>query len=232
MTAFSRRHARRKLALAAGFRYLGFVLMTALAVWNEARPAPSLPDSVLESLPYDALVSRWNYWIWVAVWLPPTIWLMARRPYGAARLLFAGGWLSIIRGLTIITTGLGPVRGPDRNAGLGGDEMLQGVMAVANPASSLFGDKAFVYLTKDLFFSGHVATTFLLVLWFWPVRRLRWWLLAGHMVVTLSVFLARLHYTIDVIGAYAITFSFFVLIEGDPRRRDSSALGPLWSELR
>ena len=34
-------------------------------------------------------------------------------------------------------------------------------------------------LTKDLFFSGHTATTFLLLLYLWPHRRLRWLALAG-----------------------------------------------------
>jgi hypothetical protein len=33
-------------------------------------------------------------------------------------------------------------------------------------------------------------------------------------VVVLSVFLSHLHYSIDVVGAYAITFSIFVLREG------------------
>ena len=33
-----------------------------------------------------------------------------------------------------------------------------------------------------------------------------------------AVFLAHLHYTIDVVGAYAITFAVFVLREGELRR--------------
>ncbi|MCB0968781.1 MAG: hypothetical protein H6807_00365 [Planctomycetes bacterium] len=221
-----------RLALAVAFRYLGFVLMTALAVWNEARPAPSLPDAVLDLVPYDVTIARLNYWIWVVAWMPATLWLMRRRPLAAAGLLYAGGWLSIIRGLCIVTTGLGPVKGFDPNAGLGASERFQGILAVANPLSSLFGDSAFVYLTKDLFFSGHVATTFLLTLWVWPLPRLRWWVLAGHLVVTASVFVSRLHYTIDVIGAYAITFSFFVLVAGDPRRRGVESLGPSWTDLK
>jgi membrane-associated phospholipid phosphatase len=74
------------------------------------------------------------------------------------------------------------------------------------------------YLTKDLFFSGHTATTFLLLLYVWPWRRLRAAALAGHVLVVASVFLAHLHYTIDVAGAYAIAFAIFALREGWPRR--------------
>ncbi len=42
-------------------------------------------------------------------------------------------------------------------------------------------------------------------------------MLVAHALVVTSVFLAHLHYTIDVIGAYAIAFSLFVLREGWPR---------------
>jgi hypothetical protein len=74
------------------------------------------------------------------------------------------------------------------------------------------------YLTKDLFFSGHTATTLLLLLYVWRYPRLRAWMLVGHLLVVVSVFLAHLHYTIDVVGAYAVTFSLFVLCEGELRR--------------
>ena len=74
------------------------------------------------------------------------------------------------------------------------------------------------YLTKDLFFSGHTATTFLLLLYVWDRPRLRWLALAGHVLVVASVFLAHLHYTIDVAGAYAVTFALFALREGWPAR--------------
>ena len=42
-------------------------------------------------------------------------------------------------------------------------------------------------------------------------------MLVGHLLVVATVFLAHLHYSIDVIGAYAITFSVFVLAEADLR---------------
>ncbi len=70
------------------------------------------------------------------------------------------------------------------------------------------------YLTKDLFFSGHTATTFLLVLYLWRFPRLRAPALAGHVLVVASVFLSHLHYAIDVAGAYAVAFAIFALREG------------------
>ena len=43
-------------------------------------------------------------------------------------------------------------------------------------------------------------------------------MLVGHLLVVASLFFSHLHYTIDVIGAYAITFSLFVLRETRVRR--------------
>jgi hypothetical protein len=50
-------------------------------------------------------------------------------------------------------------------------------------------------------------------LYVWRYPRLRQAMLLAHALVVASVFLAHLHYTIDVIGAYAITFSLFCLRE-------------------
>ncbi len=74
------------------------------------------------------------------------------------------------------------------------------------------------YLTQDLFFSGHTATTFLLVLYVWRSPPLRIAALAAHLLVVASVFLSHLHYAIDVAGAYAVTFAIFALREGWPAR--------------
>jgi hypothetical protein len=88
-------------------------------------------------------------------------------------------------------------------------------------ASSAAGS-AHVYLTKDLFFSGHTATTFLLLLYAWPDRRLRWPMLLGHAVVVATVFFSHLHYTIDVLGAYAMAFTAYALAEWRPRQAPSA----------
>ncbi|MFT7619397.1 MAG: hypothetical protein ACI97A_003048 [Planctomycetota bacterium] len=220
-----------KLVGAWGVRYLGFLVMTIMAVWSEARPAPGLPDAIIDRVPFVDWVSGWNYYLWIIAWAPLTIWLLCCRPLRAYRLLLAGGILSVIRGLCIMATGLGPPRGEDINAGMSAADRLAGIWAVANPFSALVEDSAFVYLSKDLFFSGHVATTFLVVLYVWPKKSLRVWALIAHFLVTASVFLSHLHYTIDVIGAYAITFAMFVLMEKDPRLSTEDDLGPRWSEI-
>jgi len=73
------------------------------------------------------------------------------------------------------------------------------------------------YLTQEPLFSGHAATTFLL----WLYLRKRRWLgplaLAGTSPAS-AVFLAHLHYTIDVLGAWAVTWGIYACASGAPER--------------
>ncbi len=56
--------------------------------------------------------------------------------------------------------------------------------------------------------------------------RLRAPAIAAHVLVVASVFLAHLHYAIDVAGAYAVTFALFALREGWPPRRGAGPVSP------
>ena len=68
-----------------------------------------------------------------------------------------------------------------------------------------------MWLTKDLFFSGHTASTFLVVLFGWSMGRLRWAFVAAHLVVVASLYFGHIHYTIDVVGGWgAAAFAFRV----------------------
>ena len=225
--------ARAVLPAVAGavlFRYGCFVLMLALSLWAEARPAPHLPDLLIDHLPYLSLVDRYNHWLLTLAYIPLALALLAVDAQRFVRYNVTSGLLSLLRGVCIAVTGLGPVRGADLHAGMfftaaeqPGGAFWRALLELSTP-SGLFGkDAAHVYLTKDLFFSGHTGVTFLLLLYVWPLRPLRWLMLIGHVLVVLSVLLAHLHYTIDILGAYAIAFSLYTLREGWPPRRRSAA---------
>jgi membrane-associated phospholipid phosphatase len=64
----------------------------------------------------------------------------------------------------------------------------------------------------DLFFSGHVAGSFALVLIFRNTQ-IRYFLFLFHLIVVASAIVGRFHYAIDIVGAYAITYSLFKLTE-------------------
>ncbi len=208
---------------AIAFHYACFAAMLWLTLFAEARPAPSLPDLLLPHVPYVAWVDRYNYLLWVAAHVPLALLMIRRDSERFCRYSITAGILALARGLSILATGLGPVRGGDINAGIDAAARAQAFWEIVTLQGVLTENSPSLYLTKDLFFSGHVATTLLVLLYAWRWPPLRWAALVGHLLVLASVFLAHLHYTIDVIGAYAIAFSIFVLREGWPEQRQLSS---------
>lgn len=61
----------------------------------------------------------------------------------------------------------------------------------------------------DLFFSGHVGLPFLLSLIFWENIRLRYLFIATSFFFGTVVLLGHLHYSIDVLSAFFITYTIF-----------------------
>jgi hypothetical protein len=199
------------LAAAILFRYLCHSLMLIPVLFNELRPAPHLPDLLLSVVPRLPWVAQWNYYFWIACYFPPAFYILYRDRKLFARFIIIDGVISLTRGLMIPLTGLGPTNRPDINA-LQPFDLWPTWWQLVNPYQALIGDTAGIFLTKDLFFSGHIATTFLLYLF---SRRLgkneSRIFLALQVFCLLVVFFSHLHYTIDVIGAYAITFTIFTL---------------------
>ncbi len=62
---------------------------------------------------------------------------------------------------------------------------------------------------NDLFFSSHTGLPFLVALVLWKDKYIRYFSLAASVFFGVIVLLAHLHYTIDVFGAFFITFSIF-----------------------
>jgi len=63
----------------------------------------------------------------------------------------------------------------------------------------------------DLFFSGHTGLPFLVALIFWEKKWLRITFLCMSIIFAVVVLLAHLHYSIDVLAAFFITYSIFVI---------------------
>ena len=170
-----------------------------------------LPDLLLALVPRLDWVAHINYYFWIACYFPPALYLLYRDRRLFARFIIIDGVISLTRGLMIPLTGLGPPSGPT-SMPCGPSTCGRRGGSWSIPTSALFGDTAGIYLTKDMFFSGHIATTFLLYLFSRRLgRRESRVFLALQIFSLLVVFFSHLHYTIDVIGAYAITFTVFTL---------------------
>lgn len=77
-------------------------------------------------------------------------------------------------------------------------EPPEGIIPLTDPLMSWASTG--VQMNKDLFFSGHTATMFILYLML-PPGRWRWVFLTGVFVMATSLIIQRVHYSIDVIAA-------------------------------
>jgi len=84
-----------------------------------------------------------------------------------------------------------------------------GIIPLTDPFVEFFGPSR-TTLTRDLFFSGHTATLFLLGLGM-PVRRWSIVLFCAAGAVAVCVLLQHVHYTIDVLVAPLAAFAAFRL---------------------
>ena len=66
-----------------------------------------------------------------------------------------------------------------------------------------------IFTGNDLFFSGHTGLPFLLALMFWDNKKLRFLFLGFSIMFAIVVLLGHIHYSIDVLSAYFITYSIF-----------------------
>lgn len=77
--------------------------------------------------------------------------------------------------------------------------------------SSFFNNEFFsgIFTGNDLFFSGHTGLPFLLALIFWDNKKLRFIFLGFSFLFAVVVLLGHIHYSIDVLSAYFITYGIF-----------------------
>lgn len=211
------------LAGALAFRYACYAAMMFLALWAEGRAAPAAHDVLLDNLPYVPWIDRVNYWAWLGAYLPISCVLLALEPRRWTRYMVTGGLVSLARGACIALTTLGAPGSGSVEVVPGGTGFWPAYAALLSPIGVFADDAIHVHLSQDLFFSGHAATTFLLLLYVWHRPVLRWLALAGHLAMVAAVLLSHIHYSIDVVGAWAVTFSLFALREWNPRASSRAA---------
>jgi len=85
-----------------------------------------------------------------------------------------------------------------------------GLIAIKDPISSIFYGGKEVFITKDLFYSGHTATQFLMFLSFTKKNDK---IITGisSVLISILVLFQHVHYTIDVIAAFPFAYMVYFL---------------------
>lgn len=160
--------------------------------WVEARPGVVLPDPVLALLrPRDL---TWLTFGLIYAGIIAGIALLARHPRRLVGGMQAYALMAVLR---MAAMWLAPLEAPP------------GMLALQDPLVERIGTGSL--LTKDLFFSGHVSTMFLLFLVV-PGRVARALFLACTAGVAACVLVQHVHYAVDVLAAPFFAYASFVLV--------------------
>jgi hypothetical protein len=84
------------------------------------------------------------------------------------------------------------------------------LIALRDPITNLFYGKKHGFITKDLFYSGHTSTQFLMCLCF-TKRSDKLLALISTILVGVLVLIQHVHYSIDVIVAPFLTYLVYLL---------------------
>ena len=155
----------------------------------EGHSGPVLNDVVLDQLPPKDV----SLVIFLTIWASALLILVRARRSPVIFMLFSYGYI-IVSLARMLTINLFPLDPPG------------GLIPLVDPLSNAFyGAK---YITKDLFFSGHTSSILLI---FMSLRR-RWdrlFAFVGSLIVGSLLLVQHVHYTIDVLGAFAFTYPLY-----------------------
>lgn len=159
----------------------------------EARNGVILNDILLRYLgPFDLSVP-----IFIVIW-STTLLFIIRSIYYPSIFLQAVYCLSLLLLIRILSIYLTPLDPPAT------------IIAIKDPLTSItYGGKD-VFITKDLFFSGHTSNILMLALCF-EKRTDRIIGIVAAILVGIFVLIQHAHYTIDVLAAFVIT-GFVVMV--------------------
>lgn len=180
--AWAERGFRWRLAITAPALLGTLAVLAAFVKRVEARPGVVLPDPILARLP--ARDATWIAFALIYAAILSALWRLARRPRRLAQALQAYAIMAWARMAVMWVTPLDPPPGMIRLE----DPLVQ-VVGGASEA-----------LTRDLFFSGHTSTLFLIFLAV-PGGRARPFFLACTVAVGAAVLVQHVHYAVDVLAA-------------------------------
>jgi PAP2 superfamily C-terminal len=189
--AWSERRFRRETLLTLAALVTVLAVMARFLAWVERRPGVVLPDPVLAMIPPRDVT--WITFTLVYGGILAAVAVLLPHP---RRLMLGLQAYVVMVLLRMAAMTLTPLEAPP------------GMLALRDPLVQVLGTGQ--VLTKDLFFSGHTSTAFLLAL-VAPGRATRAFFLACTVAVAGCVLWQHVHYTVDVLVAPLFAFASYAL---------------------
>lgn len=174
---------RAVVVITFAFAFHGMYVLPTL--WSMTN-LPLLPDFFFDVIPFSSTAGH----VADAVWVSLLVYFFVTNRDDAELLKYfvvAAGILMFVRSLCVL---LNPVM----------------------PPLGMTGWPTFVLheFAPGMFFSGHVANSLLIYL-VTPIKRT--WMLLASLVIALGLVAARAHYSIDIVGGYAIGWGVYCFCE-------------------
>ena len=190
-TAWQSSVFRRKLIIGLVCTFALLLTFPSFFQTIERHTGPVLHDWVLNQLPPQDV----SLWIFLIIWATALLLLIRARFSPAVFMMYVYGYIfiSLSRMLSI---NLFPLDPP------------VGLIPLVDPLSNAFYGKT--YITKDLFYSGHTSSIFLMFL----CLRRRWDRIiafVGSLIVGFLLLVQHVHYTIDVVRAFVFSYPLYLL---------------------
>ena len=183
----------RSFLVALLFLAVGVAVTYFAIVYATDKASNSVTDIILSNIPVFDVDGLFVYGP-VVFWVVTILSVFLFKPKSLPFALKAASLFLVIRSVFVSVTHIGPFP--------------------THIALSPFSPSAFfsVFTSgSDLFFSSHTGLPFLMALIFWDNKRMRWFFLAASVFFGVIVLLAHEHYTIDVLGAFFITYTIYHL---------------------
>ncbi|MFO7525738.1 MAG: phosphatase PAP2-related protein [Ignavibacteriaceae bacterium] len=184
---------RVELTVTVLFLIISLVSLANFLNFIEARPGIVLPDPVLEL--FNPVDLTWLTFGLIYFSLLFAVYSLIKKPL---QLIFAFQLYTIMVIIRMTAMYLLPLEPPEN------------MILLSDPVVEYFGTGR--ALTKDLFFSGHTATLFVLYL-VSENKQAKHIFLVCTAMVALSVLLQHVHYTIDIFAAVFFTYSAFAFLK-------------------
>ena len=186
------KNRKAEIILTVVFLIIILIIFSNFLQFIESREGVSLPDPILNL--FNPIDLTWLTFGLIYASLIVAIINFVKEP---DKILLAVQSYSLMIVFRLITMYLTPFDAPEK------------LLLLDDPFVQFFGSGQI--LTKDLFFSGHTATLFLLYL-IADKKSLRIFFLCSTLLVAAAVILQHVHYTVDVFAAPFFAYTSYKLV--------------------